>query len=383
MCSAPNAILYMVQKGKHSSYGRNSTALFIRSLDLLYTNYLSIDRHHNSVDILIVHSGDYSQKDLDFLAHRYNYTLHLKLIDLNNTDYWTIPEAVQQDNITNWDVYPTFSVGYRHMIRWYAIKLYDFVRDYAEMNDGCRYTYLMRMDEDSFLHSPIAYDMFDFMQSHNYSYGFRMCAYELEVDVWDDYVDHLQHCGNNLLPPGTPYRQVQPELCAFYNNFFIVNIDFIMQPQVQHFLQWTDAVGVMYRERYNDLQIQAIAVYHFLPPERIHRFLDWTYEHMTYRLVDNRIVCRFWGAIQAGYLDNHSEETLDLFSRESKMIYFRCQTGVRKKKRFGEKHLSPTYSHLPPASWWNATLGVLRQEFQWKTFAAGSVEGPYRGILSG
>jgi hypothetical protein len=47
----------------------------------------------------------------------------------------------------------------------------------------------------------------------------------------------------------------------------------MLQSQVHRFVQWIDAVGVMYRERYNDLQI---AVYHCLPPERIHRFLDGT-----------------------------------------------------------------------------------------------------------
>jgi hypothetical protein len=53
-------------------------------------------------------------------------------------------------------------------------------------------------------------------------------------------------------------------------------------------LPWIDAVGVIYRERYNDLQIQTLAIYHFLPPERIYRFLDWT--HMTYKAITSVMV---------------------------------------------------------------------------------------------
>lgn len=369
----------MVQKGKHSSYNRNSTALFLKSLDKLHENYLSINQHSHNTDVIIAHSGDYTLEDLDFIDRRYNHSIRFKLIDVNNTDYWTIPESVRQDNISNWSVYPEFSVGYRHMIRWYALKLYDFVRDYAASKDGCQYTYLMRMDEDSYLHSPVRYDLFDFMQTNNYSYAFRMCAYEFETDVWEDYMDHIGHCGLSL-PEGRPFRLVKSDLCAFYNNFFILDVRFIFQPEVQYFLQWNDAVGLMYRERYNDLQIQAIAVYHFLPPERIHRFLDFTYEHMSYKQIED-LQCPHWGAIQSGYLDTNINATFTRFRHESNMNRHRCP-GIRRYP-FVSKDLSPTYSHLPPPQWWNKTFGVSLGHFKWKTFAAGSVEGRFRGIMSG
>jgi hypothetical protein len=42
-----------------------------------------------------------------------------------------------------------------------------------------------------------------------------------------------------------------------------------------------DRLGIMYRDRINDLLIQAAAVYAFAHPHQIHRFLDFTYEHFT------------------------------------------------------------------------------------------------------
>jgi hypothetical protein len=74
-------------------------------------------------------------------------------------------------------------------------------------------------------------------------------------------------------------------------------------------LQWFDAGGYMYRDRLNDLVIQTGAVYAFCPTEKIHRFLDWSYEHFT---LDKR-GCPLWGALTTGYLDPESEEHVATF----------------------------------------------------------------------
>jgi alpha 1,2-mannosyltransferase len=370
-----NAIVYLVQKGEHFTYGRNSTALFFKSLDLLFQNYLSVNRHYDNVDVLLFHSGDYTQEDFEFLNHRYNHSVHFKLIDLNATDYWTIPETVRDDNMSQWEHAERFSLGYRHMMRWYGLKLYDFARDYAKLEGGCNYRYLMRMDEDSFLLSTIDYDLFDFMQTQNYSYAFRMCSFEMETALWEDYVDHIQHCGL-FLQTNIPHRLIEAKLCGFYNNFFIVDNRFMMQPDVQQFVQWIDALGTIYRDRYNDLRIQTLIVYAFLPPERIHRFLDWSYEHMTH---SSR--CPMWGALQAGYLDPNAEAHFDRFSTEFKLFKrTRCPLNRHSLK---VKHLSPTYAHLPPSSWFINRFGISVDDITWKTFAAGLVENPRLGFVSG
>jgi hypothetical protein len=370
-----NAILYMVQKGRHSSYTRrDSTVLFHRSIDLLYQNYLNINHQYENVDLLFFHSGDYNKRDLRVLNKRFNRTVHFKLINLNDTDYWTVPETVRYDNTSLWRHADGFSMGYRHMMRWYGLKLYDFARDYALVPGGCNYTYLMRMDEDSFLMSPVEYDLFDFMQVKNYSYAFRMCSFEMETVLWEDYMDHVQHCGLSL-PSNIPHRPMQAQLCGFYNNFFIMDSRVMMQPDVQHFVQWIDALGNIYRDRYNDLRIQSIVVYAFLPPERIHRFLDWSYQHITH---SKR--CPTWGALQAGYLDPNKDAHFDMLISKRKLDEKTCPL---RRDPLREKDLSPTYSHLPPSSWFVEKLGVPRDKFEWRTFAAGLVETPGNGIMSG
>lgn len=219
----------------------------------------------------------------------------------------------------------------------------------------------MRFDEDSFLHSPIRYDIFDFMKSNDYFYGFRLCAYEMQVTqrIWK-----LWRSSPNS---PAPIRNIDLEMCGIYNNFFVAKVSFFQSEQVQKFLHFVDRQGLIYRRRLGDLMIHSMAVYAFSPPEKIHRFLDFTYEHAT---VDKKTGCVVWGGIQAGYDDPDAERNVDTFLQEkvfSKKCYANATT-------MHIQDLSPTYSHVP-----DRVAGPISL----KTVMAGKVELPNKGILSG
>ena len=64
------------------------------------------------------------------------------------------------------DVLPRFlarrySLGYRHMIRWYVVGLWEVL-------DRMGYQYVMRMDEDSRILSAIPFDIFSLMAARGY-----------------------------------------------------------------------------------------------------------------------------------------------------------------------------------------------------------------------
>jgi hypothetical protein len=59
-----------------------------------------------------------------------------------------------------------FLSRYRHMIRWYSLLLYPYAASLG-------YRYVMRLDDDSYIHSRIGYDLFGFMETHGLIYGFR------------------------------------------------------------------------------------------------------------------------------------------------------------------------------------------------------------------
>lgn len=344
----PNVIVYLAQKGNHTSYGRDSFGLLTKSMDLLYQNYLN--DYYETATLLIFHTGDFTEEDVTILEQRQSPHTHgtLQLVDLTRVAggiYWSLPQFLQQDNQSTWFL-PDYSVGYRHMMRWYALKLYEYLRD----THPCRYKYVMRMDEESYIYSPIRYDVFSFMKTHGYSYGFRLCSFEMKhmKSLWQEYKKQF------LVKTQQPLKMERPsflqdDLCGFYNNWFILELDWIFEPPVQDWLQWIDGTGYIYRKRVNDLIIHSAAVYAFLAAPKIHRFLDFTYQHFTNYKESG---CPLWGAIAGGYADPNALETI-MDYHERDIVQLHCPRPEEKVPYYprlmtnlsvGDQ--SPTYHHL-------------------------------------
>jgi hypothetical protein len=356
-----NAIVYLAQK-RHSTYGRDSFGILMESLELMHKNYISLENHGDNADIIIFHTADFDEKDLDSFETRFGAEFRslIRLVDLSGTPYWQRPSWHQNDDPSNWYAYPQFSEGYRRMMHWFAIDIWQFFADYNSKM-GCDYKYIMRFDEDSFLRSPVRYDIFDFMETNGYYYGFRLCSYEMQVTqrIWK-----LWRKSNPTL---APIRDIDLGMCGVYNNFFVANLQFFQSPEVTKFLKFVDRQGMIYRRRLGDLMIHSMTIYSFAPPDKIHRFLDFTYEHST---VDKASGCVMWGGIQAGYDDPNADATLDTYFQK-KVVQKGCQANRTITAAGG---LSPTYSHLSQG---------LKDKIRLKSIMAGKVELLGKGILSG
>jgi hypothetical protein len=353
----PNAIVYLAQK-THSSYvGRDSYSSLLKSMQLLKKHYL--DARDGTADVFVFHSGDFTEVDWNVMQDVLGLQGILHLVDLTNSSFWSRPIHHINDNPADWFAWPLFSEGYRRMMHWFAIDIWNY---FSQLNEqaGCHYRYLWRLDEDSFIHSPIRYDIFDYMSSQQFVYGFRMCAYEMKV------TQRMWTMWTKRYPEFKPQRPIDLEMCGIYNNFFVADLEFFNRPDVAQFLRFIDRQGHIYRRRLGDLMIHSMAVYAFAPPEQIHRFLDFTYEHGTVNRTDG---CLVWGGIQAGYDDDHAAETVSRFYDR----YANC-SGVR-ASYLGVSDLSPSYSHISTLK--KATLSLF-------TVTAGEVELPAgKGILSG
>jgi len=397
-----NALVVLAQK-KHSTYvGRDSLDLLVKTLDLFRQNYLqqhndeNDDRYH-TVDIFLFHTGDFDEDDLirleelllqppqdEFAASSLPKNNNpknrrqgsLRMINLNNTAYWSLPAFLQHDNPETWKGSEIYGVGYRHMCRWFGMQLWQFFEDLNHHQEGCNYRYIARLDEDSFILSPIQQDMFKVMQLNQYVYGYRMCAFELEETlpkIW------FKKWKKSLTTTSstTIHRNIEVGLCGFYTNFFVADLQFFTSPPVAQFLQEIDRRGLFYRKRFGDLLVHTLAVYAFAPSTQIHRFLDFTYQHATIDYFkDREKECISWGSIQAGYNDPHGEQLVDAFY-DQHVIQKDCPTA--NITYLHEEDLSPTYSHLPETIR-NRKGG---ERFRLKTVYAGKVEVPNQGILSG
>jgi len=356
-----NAIVYLAQKN-HSSYNRDSFSILLESLKLMNSNYLSLNGHANNTDVIIFHTADFTNDDMDLIGNELGSSFRdaLYFIDLNNTQYWKRPKwHIDDDPDKMWYAYPLFSEGYRRMMHWYAIDIWNFFKDYGRRN-GCEYEYIMRFDEDSFLLSPVKYDVFDFMKRNDYNYGFRLCAYEMQVTkrMWRRWRYRVKGSPE-------PERDIDWEMCGIYNNFFVARLSFFQSQPVQRFLHYLDRQGEIYRQRLGDLMIHSMTVFGFSPKEKIHRFLDFTYEHSTAEKG-----CTVWGGIQAGYDDPNANTTLQNYWK-TRVLDNGCSAN---HSFFTQDDLSPSYQHLPDH---------LNGEVRLETITAGRVEVVGKGLLSG
>lgn len=192
-----------------------------------------------------------------------------------------------------WSEYPRFSVGYRHMIEFFTRCLWDVasksrmsatahsspaighrIQMVSSASGELNYKYLMRMDEESLLHSRIGYNLFDFMESKGYVYAFRQISWESGFSG-ENFHSFLRSflLRNELLQPQWLLNQCVPgtnvstyskrrcgDIYGAYNNFFISRIDFWKQPKIQHFLAHVKHSGKIYTKRWNDILWHSAAV---------------------------------------------------------------------------------------------------------------------------
>ena len=113
--------------------------------------------------------------------------------------------------------------------------------------------------------------------------------------------------------------------------------------------------------------IHSLSVYYFAPASKIHRFLDFTYQHST---EDQKTGCVVWGGIEAGYDDIDADKALaDYYERQ--IMELNCKGNAT---FLAEADLSPSYAHYPEE---------LKGRLYLHSIMSGNVEKPGKGILSG
>ena len=189
------------------------------------------------------------------------------------------------------------SVGYRHMVRFFVLGIWDVVADLG-------YSHVMRLDEDSFLWSPIRYNLFEFMRDRRLDYAYRLGGWERAFETrfagpMDVFHSSLRQYALDhqldlrwLLDTCLGARSVANfsiyncgNAYVFYNNFFVTRVGFWRRPDVQAFLRYVNSTESIYYERVGDALWHSAAAALFMHESRLHMFHDWAYEHATLRVV--------------------------------------------------------------------------------------------------
>ncbi|KAF4622036.1 hypothetical protein D9613_009523 [Agrocybe pediades] len=153
-----------------------------------------------------------------------------------------------------------------------------------------KYRWYWRIEPDVHFHCDINYDPFLFMQEKEKVYSFTITMYEYEATIptlWGHVMDfakaHPEYIAkDNALGFMSTDNGKSYNLCHFWSNFEIADMDFWRGEAYQAFFDYLDRQGGFYYERWGDAPVHSIAAALFAPRDKIHFFSDIGYEHNPY-----------------------------------------------------------------------------------------------------
>lgn len=173
-------------------------------------------------------------------------------------------------------------VGYRHMMRLFAFKLFA----HPALDE---FDYYWRMDTDSYLSAPVTDNLFERMAERHWKYSFLI--------LWRDSAAFLM----GLAPEVHSFMRdakIDPDSrelwkllvfneadfvhydgCHFWNNFEVVDLDFVRSEAYWALATRVDESGIMYKYRVGDAPIRTLAAAALLQPNEVGYMNDISYQH--------------------------------------------------------------------------------------------------------
>lgn len=150
------------------------------------------------------------------------------------------------------------------------------------------YKWVIRLDTDSNLPDPVPYNLVQAMQERNAKYGLRVFQQELS-DVVIGLPEAAQYwlASQMRAPQLWMLRHCTPHdvqgipnwnRSIIYNNFFISDVEFWMQPQVQGWLTYLEQLGGFQKLRWGDAPVHTWTAGIFLREEEMLEF-RFAYQH--------------------------------------------------------------------------------------------------------
>ncbi|KAJ3504583.1 hypothetical protein NMY22_g17871 [Coprinellus aureogranulatus] len=176
------------------------------------------------------------------------------------------------------------SVPYRNMCRFNS----GFFYRHELMKP---YRYYWRVEPNVKYFCDLGYDPFKFMQENNKVYGFTISLVE-----WVQTIPSLWETVKEFV--GLHYEYLHPEnslnflsndngthynLCHFWSNFEIGDMDFWRGDAYSKFFDYLEAKGGFYYERWGDAPVHSIAVSLFASKKQLHFFNDIGYRHESFQ----------------------------------------------------------------------------------------------------
>ncbi|VVT48743.1 uncharacterized protein SAPINGB_P001929 [Magnusiomyces paraingens] len=223
-------------------------------------------------------------------------------------EHWSFPDWIDKDRaalvreeMRAKKIIYGDSVPYRHMCRFES----GFFWRQPVMN---QFKYYWRVEPGIKLYCDIDYDVFKYMAENKLKYGFTISLYEYRETIatlWDNVKKFLTEGGekylakNNLMNYVSDNNGDDYNLCHFWSNFEIGDLDFWRGEAYRSFFKFLDQAGGFFYERWGDAPVHSIAASLFLNKNEIHHFEDIGYYHAPFHhcptteemRTDRRCVC--------------------------------------------------------------------------------------------
>ncbi|KAH9050757.1 glycosyltransferase family 15 protein [Lactarius hengduanensis] len=177
------------------------------------------------------------------------------------------------------------SLEYRNMCRFNSgfFFLHDLLKPYK---------YYWRVEPGVRFFCDLDYDPFTFMEHNNKTYGFNIGIYEYKFTIltlWDTVKEFMRE-NPELVPENNMMGFISDDagetynLCHFWSNFEIGDMDFWRGDTYTRFFDFLDKKGGFYYERWGDAPVHSIAASIFLRKEQTQFFSDIGYRHEPFQI---------------------------------------------------------------------------------------------------
>lgn len=203
-------------------------------------------------------------------------------------EMWSYPDYIDQSKAADTrvkmsDIIYGDSESYRHMCRFQS----GFFWRHPLLDD---YDWYWRVEPSINLYCDINFDVFQWMQDNEKVYGFTISIHEYLSTIptlWKTSMDFFKANPeyvdkDNLMEFLSGDNGEHYNLCHFWSNFEIANLNLWRSPAYRAYFDTLDHAGGFFYERWGDAPVHSIAAAIMLPKDKIHYFPNIGYHHPPY-----------------------------------------------------------------------------------------------------
>ena len=264
-----NAIIYLIRSSQ------KDISEFIQSVESLKNFFLNKNKaeiicfHEEDLIPYVNYINDQVKLDLKYIQIKFD------IPDINK--HLNIPEFYPHPTHGNGPIaygHPGFSLGYRHMCRFFAGEIFKNLN----LKD---YEYIMRMDTDSKILREVGYNVFEYMKLNKLYYGFIAPAVQLDnpkvcIGLWEKSLEWFNNNKNSCLKE--PLKEIE-EYKIYYTNFEICSLEWFKNSKYLDFFDFIDRQGGIYTNRWGDHVIRYLGINMLMKDEFKYPIYNIAYKH--------------------------------------------------------------------------------------------------------